>query len=329
MGRLSPLLALALPLLPAPATAAITIEHDAVACVVADRYPQLLARIAPASDVSRARLYFRAAGSSAWYYVEMQPGAAGFLGTLPKPKRSLNRLEYYFEATGADFSTGRTTDYAPPVVAETSECPRDRQPATALTSAVVIVRGPVGAPAIPFGFSGVGVVSSAGAAAAAAAAGGVSTGLLLAGVGGAAAVAGGVALAAGGDGDGGGAPQPAAAPVPCPPLDVYEIDLRCDAIRQDARVGCPITFQAGIGRWPTTAEAEAALAGRTATITVDGSPLNPVSYVGITLHTGAGLPPGYGNQARATWTATAGAHVVVGRWSGDSEPVSCSFTVTQ
>src|SRR5512132_2064935 len=49
----------------------VAIEHEPVACVIADRFPQLSASVRPAAGVARARVVFRAAGTPNWYFVEM------------------------------------------------------------------------------------------------------------------------------------------------------------------------------------------------------------------------------------------------------------------
>src|SRR4029453_1478195 len=66
-------------------TGALTIDHPAVACLVAGKHPVIAARFAPAEQVARARVYFRGGGQQRWYYVEMAPAEGSFRGTLPKP----------------------------------------------------------------------------------------------------------------------------------------------------------------------------------------------------------------------------------------------------
>lgn len=111
-----------------------------------------------------------------------------------------------------------------------------------------------------------------------------------------------------------------------PPFEYYEIGgfgTRCPDMEQivpDQLLG----FQKGIGRWPTVAEMQGALAGMSASIAIDGEPL-VIYYEGPTWHTG-GPPPGYGDRGRANWRATPGEHTVSGGWSGDAV-YSCTFTV--
>jgi hypothetical protein len=64
------------------------IEHSAVACVVAEKFPQLEARIVEPEAISRARVQFRGEGGP-WYFVEMKGSGGVFTAILPKPKKSL------------------------------------------------------------------------------------------------------------------------------------------------------------------------------------------------------------------------------------------------
>ena len=121
----------------------------------------------------------------------------------------------------------------------------------------------------------------------------------------------------------------AAPPTPPPDGDVgerqYEIAFTCADMNQ-IRVGDTVTFQVGIGRWETVGEMNDALAAESATFTLDGVALTTY-YEGPTWHTGGGDAPGYGDRARADWTATRGTHTVTGGWTLYSETQSCTFTV--
>src|SRR5512136_2111833 len=118
-AALATLLALASP---ASADEALAIQHQAVHCVVAGKFPQLDACIEPASRVARARVYFRAEGGPDWYYVEMKPEAQCYRGTLPRPKKSLKRMRYYVAVTDQDFAEARTEEYTASVVANAKSC---------------------------------------------------------------------------------------------------------------------------------------------------------------------------------------------------------------
>jgi hypothetical protein len=220
-----------------PALVEVVITHDAVDCVVAGSFPLIRARLEPRSEVAQARVYFHARGAPHWYYVEMRSdGAAEFAGTLPQPLASLEGFDYYIEALGPGLAQGRTEDYSARVVTGSPGCPAGLRVASAVASVPsgLLVGAAEGAPALPSGFSHLGLVSSASGAAASTAAagvtgtGGISTGVLV-GIG-AAAGAAGIAVAAGGGGGGKegaatpngqapvGAPTPTPTPTPTPDI---------------------------------------------------------------------------------------------------------------
>lgn len=141
------------------AVAAVAIDHAAIGCVVAAKFPRFEARFDPAGEVSRARLHFRPSGGPHWYSVAMKAEGGVFTGVLPKPKPALKRIEYYIEVTDASFGSSRTSEYAPEVAAGPLAC-KDRILATALESASVLLEAPAGAPLVPVGFDPAGVVAT-------------------------------------------------------------------------------------------------------------------------------------------------------------------------
>jgi hypothetical protein len=296
----------------------LAIKHDAVACVVAGQHPQLAAAIAPQSPSTRGRIFFRAGETVSWYFVDMNVDATGrYVGVLPRPLPDTRAIQYYIEASDSGYAPGRTADAAPRVVRSAGDC-HDGRTAVAVANAKVVVHAlSKAASRAPSGFASTGVV----------AAGGVSPALLLGGL----AVAGGATagVVAATHKDSGPAPTPEPTPVPCiwNPNVYLEIGLQCADIQSAVRAGCPIGFQVGVGRWPTIADLQKALAGYRGVIAVDGANL-PVTYEGPTIHTGQGQPSGYGNRARAVWDATVGTHTVTGFWTIDRNGIaSCTFVV--
>jgi hypothetical protein len=181
------------------------IDHSAVACMVAEKFPQLEARIVEPEMISRARVQFRGERGP-WYFVEMKQSGGVFTGLLPKPKKSLKTIRYYIEATDRQFRVNRTQEFAASVVPEPMMCADKKMMAgVAAAPASLIVGGPSGAAAVPAGFSSSGVVAApaataAGASAGAAGGGGIGTAAVVGIVAGGAAIAG-VAVAAGGGGN--------------------------------------------------------------------------------------------------------------------------------
>jgi len=177
----------------------VTIRHEGLSCVVAETFVHLEADFTP-SGVGRARAYFRAEGTPSWYYVEMKPEAGAFHATLPKPRKTVKRIDYYIEAVAAGFQEARTTEFEPEVVADGASCSRKGAVAALGEGARLVVRGPAGAPAVPPGFLGAGIVAEPEPSGSSAASHG--SGKTIALVAGGAAVVGGVALAVAGGGGG-------------------------------------------------------------------------------------------------------------------------------
>ena len=172
------------------------IEHQGVGCIVANKHPRIDARVTPVDSLARARVYFRAVGTPAWYFVTMKPVAGVLQGALPKPGKATKAIDYYVEAVDKSFHEARTAEFQPSVVQQGDGCPNGKMIATALASAPVALGAGAGAPAVPAGFANAGIVGIGG---------GLSGGALAAiAVGGGAAVAGGVVVAskAGGGDDG-------------------------------------------------------------------------------------------------------------------------------
>jgi hypothetical protein len=136
----------------------LEIDHKAVGCIVAGKYPKMNACFAPASSLARSRVYFRPEGTPSWYYVDMKSDQPCLTGILPKPSKKLvgKKVEYYLEAQNKAFSPSRTAEYAPIVVGSAQECKKDIPIAPFLNNATVAVF-----PSVPAGFVGAGGIGTA------------------------------------------------------------------------------------------------------------------------------------------------------------------------
>lgn len=148
---------------PPTSPSATAIQHEPVDCVVAGQFPLFDARIEPASSVARARVYFRAAQSENWYYVEMTPAETGFVGKLPRPKIEASPIHYYLQATTTEFGEGRTDEHEAIVVAEAKDCPNDKKVAAiGPPGEVTVFSAATGAAIAPVGFAAGGLALTAG-----------------------------------------------------------------------------------------------------------------------------------------------------------------------
>lgn len=177
----------------------IAIKHDAPSCMIAGRFPELMASFDPAHRVARARVDFRAEADRRWYYVEMKRSKGAYKGVLPRPLKDAQRVHYYIEVADKDLVESRTEEHVSDVVDGPGMCadPKKVAPAAGAATVKVGAQGS-GADVAPIGFAptglvGAGVVVGA-TGATGAAAGGHATAVTL-GVLGAGAVAGGVVAA--------------------------------------------------------------------------------------------------------------------------------------
>jgi hypothetical protein len=136
------------------ATPRLIIRHEASACISARRYSRLDACFSPAHAVARARVYFRAAGTSPWFYVDMTGEPPCLTAVLPRPKKSLAAVEYRLVATNRDSLETTTPVYTASVTAD-GRCAAGRV-APVVETIRVVIGSPSGGP--PPGFlSGSGV----------------------------------------------------------------------------------------------------------------------------------------------------------------------------
>jgi hypothetical protein len=136
-----------------------SIQHKAVGCIVADRYPRLDACFAPSADVARGRVHFRAHGTPHWYFVDMKAEGPCHSGILPKPLKSTRKIDYYIDVVDKAFAEGRTPEHDPKVVSRNMECDMDMIMAAGMGSASIVLGVAAGAPPIPVGFDGAGIVA--------------------------------------------------------------------------------------------------------------------------------------------------------------------------
>jgi hypothetical protein len=144
----------------APSTAApaapeaTTINHDPIGCFIAGQFPIVDAGIEPAAEVARARVYFKAAQSSDWFYIEMVTEEGKFLGKMPRPQLAASPIHYYIQATTTTFGESQTPEIEALVVAEEKDCPGDKKVAALWPGGPVqVFSAATGAAIAPAGFA--------------------------------------------------------------------------------------------------------------------------------------------------------------------------------
>lgn len=99
------------------------IRHAPVGCMVAGQFPLIRAELAGApAAAGEARLYFRSALGSAYYFVRMQRAAAAAAGKMPKPNLKASPIDYYIEQDGPQGRV-RTPEASAIVVPRAADCP--------------------------------------------------------------------------------------------------------------------------------------------------------------------------------------------------------------
>ena len=183
------------------------ILFEPVTCFVAGEFPLLDAGIEPIASVARARVYFKGAAGTSFYYVEMGQETGRYFGKLPRPRVEASPITYYVQSTTTEFDESQTGEIEAIVVKDKVEC-GDRK---------VAAFGPAGAVTVFSASTGASILAPAGFAAAAAT--GLAVGAVTV-IAGGAAVAGIVGGIAGpGTGGGGASPPPIIinpSPIPVP-----------------------------------------------------------------------------------------------------------------
>jgi hypothetical protein len=179
------------------------ISFEPVTCFVAGEFPLLDADIEPTASVARARIYFKGAAGSAYYYVEMTTQQGRYFGKLPRPRTEASPITYYVESTTTNFEESQTREIDAIVVEKKEDC-GDRK---------VAAFGPAGAVTVFSATTGASILAPAGFAAVAASGLAVGAVTIIAGGAAAAGIVGGVVV---GPGGGGNATPPPVVIVPSP-----------------------------------------------------------------------------------------------------------------
>ena len=130
-----------------------TLTHDGVTCFIAGEFPLLDATLTPASTVARARIYFKSALVSNYYYVEMTPAEGKFIGKLPRPRVEASPVTYYVQATTTDFAEMQLQEVPALVVEKREDCPDDKVAAIGPPGEVTVFSAATGLAIAPAGFA--------------------------------------------------------------------------------------------------------------------------------------------------------------------------------
>lgn len=140
----------------------LTVSHQPPTCLSALCGKTVIeASVAGEPAPQTVRVYFRSAGESADYYIEMTKTAEGYEAVLPAPLRDTTSVVYRIVALGADGATSATEPVTVPVTSDCKLATLGDQQAAAATSTVIGLTeaGQTGAPK---GFSCAGITTVVG-----------------------------------------------------------------------------------------------------------------------------------------------------------------------
>jgi hypothetical protein len=139
----------------------LSITHSPVGCLLEGEFPLLDANIEPAASVAEARLYFKSALSSGFYFVKMTAGSGNFVGKLPRPKIEASPILYYVAASTAGSAEVKTREHSAIVVKSKQSC-KEALAAIGPGGAVQVYSAATGAAITPAGFAASGLALTAG-----------------------------------------------------------------------------------------------------------------------------------------------------------------------
>ncbi len=137
------------------------IQFKPVTCFLAGEFPLLDAKIEPASSVARARIYFRGAKGTFYYYVEMNQEADRYVGKLPRPRVEASPITYYIQSTTTDFEESQTREIEAAVVEKKEDCGDREMAAFGPPGPVTVFSASTGAVGSPMGFAAAGAAGIA------------------------------------------------------------------------------------------------------------------------------------------------------------------------
>jgi len=128
------------------------INHQEIGCFIAGQFPLVDAVIEPMTSVVRSRVYFKAAGTEDYFYVEMTPDIGQFVGKLPRPRLEASPITYYIQATTTE-GDSQTPEIQALVVENEGDCEDRRVAAIGPPGPVQVFSATTGTLVKPIGFA--------------------------------------------------------------------------------------------------------------------------------------------------------------------------------
>ncbi len=138
------------------------IEHQALRCMLKERFPLVAAAVRPASLVARARVYFTSSAGDEYYSVDLRPvNEQRFEARLPKPRAKAGPVLYFIEVVSSGGVLQRTPEVKVDVIKGGATCPDSGMVAPVGAGDDVELHATTPRVAKPKGFSGVARVLTA------------------------------------------------------------------------------------------------------------------------------------------------------------------------
>ena len=151
----------------------LVIDHDPLTCFEAGSFPKVCGRTATGCPLGQARAYFRASGTTTWYFVKLNEEDGELCSPLPSPLEETPGVEYYLEVADDELRSANTPTTEAHVVSDGS-C---SVPVYATVGVISVFSGVTNVLEAPAGFASVNLAGGATASTAAGSATGKGGGM--------------------------------------------------------------------------------------------------------------------------------------------------------
>ncbi len=148
---------------PTPVMAeAPAIEGAEVQCILNVPFPQISGTTQPGSDIEAARLFFKSADQSDFYWVGMTRDGDRVTAVLPQPDQDTKSVVYYMETVDSSKNLSRSPEYTATVVLREWDCQGKKIAGTftGLKPNMIVGSTAGGATSTPLGFESTGIIGT-------------------------------------------------------------------------------------------------------------------------------------------------------------------------
>ncbi|RLE20686.1 MAG: hypothetical protein DRJ65_17685 [Acidobacteria bacterium] len=138
------------------------IEGAEVQCILNMPFPQISGTTQSGSDIDAARLFFKAADQSDFYWVPMTRDGDKIVGVLPQPQPETTNIVYYVETVDSSKTVSRSPEYTAAVVLREWDCQGQKIAGTfaGLEPNLIVGSTVGGATSAPLGFESTGIIGT-------------------------------------------------------------------------------------------------------------------------------------------------------------------------